>query len=100
MKKTRRTDRAGSPIALRIPISRVLSVTTIVSVLTMLNAATTTISSRMTLIPSFSSLSAWKSELFCSCQSRVKYGKPRRSASDRAMSAARASGRRAHLDAR
>ena len=62
------------PIARRMPISRVLSATTIVSVLTMLNAATSTISNRMTPMPSFSSLSAWNSELFCSCQSTVRYG--------------------------
>jgi hypothetical protein len=56
--ETRRMDLDGRPIALRIPISRVLSVTTIVRVLTMLKAATITISSRITPIPSFSSLSA------------------------------------------
>ena len=57
-----------------MPISRVLSATTIVSVPTMLNAATRMMSSRMNVMPSFSSLSAWKSELFCSCQSSVRYG--------------------------
>ena len=57
-KKMRRIDAAVIPIAFRMPISRVLSRTTIVSVLMMLNAATTTMSSRITPIPSFSSLSA------------------------------------------
>ena len=64
-KNTRRIERAGIPIARRIPISCVLSVTTMISVLMMLNAATSTISSRITAIPSFSSLSALNSELFC-----------------------------------
>ena len=66
---------AGSPIAFRMPISRVLSRTTIVSVLTMLNAATITMRLRITDMPSFSSESALNSELFCSCQSTVWYGK-------------------------
>ena len=47
-KNTRRIDVAGIPIARRMPISRVLSVTTMISVLMMLNAATSTMSSRMT----------------------------------------------------
>ena len=50
-KNTRRMDRAGIPIARRMPISLVLSVTTMISVLMMLNAATSTISSRMTDMP-------------------------------------------------
>ena len=57
-KKIRRMDAAGIPIARRMPISFVLSATTIVSVPTMLNAATRMISSRMSVIPSFSSFSA------------------------------------------
>ena len=71
-RKMRRIEAAGIPIARRMPISFVLSVTTIVSVPTMLNAATTMIRVRMKVIPSFSSLSAWKSELFCDCQSSVR----------------------------
>ena len=73
-RKIRRTDREANPIALRMPISRVLSFTTMVSVLTMLNAATSTMSSRITRIASFSSLSAWKSCEFTSCQSSTRYG--------------------------
>ena len=57
-RKMRRIDAAGIPIARRIPISFVLSETTMVSVPTMLNAATTMISIRMNDMPSFSSFSA------------------------------------------
>ena len=71
-RKIRRIDDAGIPIARRMPISFVLSATTIVSVLTMLNAATRITSIRISVIPSFSSLSAWNSELFCACQSSVR----------------------------
>jgi hypothetical protein len=45
---------------LRIPISRVLSATTMMSVLMMLNAATSTMRKRMTAMASFSSFSAPK----------------------------------------
>ncbi len=64
-KKIRRIDLAGIPIARKMPISRVLSVTTMISVLMMLNAATSTMSNRITDMPSFSSLSALNSGLFC-----------------------------------
>ena len=57
-KKIRRIEPDGIPIALRIPISLVLSATTMVSVLTILKAATRTIRRRITPIPSFSSFSA------------------------------------------
>ena len=59
------------PIARRIPISRVLSRTTIVSVPTTLNAATTQMRKTMSPIPNFSSFKAEKSERFCDCQSMV-----------------------------
>ena len=60
---------AGMPIARRMPISRVLSVTTMISVLMMLNAATSTISSRMSAIAELLELERLNSELFCCCQS-------------------------------
>ena len=61
-------------MARRMPISLVWSPTTIVSVLTMLNAATSTISSRITAIASFSSFRAEKSDAFWVDQSSARYG--------------------------
>src|SRR6478672_2194059 len=62
-RKIHRIADAVIPIARRMPISRVLSATTIVNVPTMLNAATRMTSIRMSVMPSFSSRSAWNSEL-------------------------------------
>ena len=66
---TRPMPRAVSPIARRMPISRVLSATTIVRVPTMLNAATIMMMQMMSPMPSFSSSSAEKSCAFWACQS-------------------------------
>ena len=65
-----------SPIAFRIPISLVRLTTTITRVLTMLNAATSTISETITPMANFSSLSAEKSWRFVSVHGRTTYGHP------------------------
>src|SRR5882762_9959176 len=76
MQRTRIRRVRCIPIAMRMPISRVLSRTTIVSVPTTLNAATTQIKKTTRPIASFSSFSAENSERFWSCQSSARYGYP------------------------
>src|SRR4029077_12049942 len=73
-RKIRRIDACLSPIASRMPISRVLSRTTIVRVPTTLNAATTQMRNTTNAIASFSSFKAENSEAFCDCQSSARYG--------------------------
>ena len=75
------------------------SITTITSVATMLNAATSTMSSRTMKYTVFSSLMAEKRLWFISFQSRTRYGKPSRAAMARgdAVGALEIVG--AHLDA-
>ena len=63
IRKIRPTAGAVIPIARRMPISRVLSATTMVSVLTMLNAATSMMKKMIRPIASFSSLSALNESL-------------------------------------
>ena len=71
-RKTRATAGEVSPIARRMPISFVLSVTTIVSVPTMLNAATTMMKKIISPMASFSSWSALKRLTFWVCQSSAR----------------------------
>ena len=59
-------------MARRMPISRVLSVTTIVSVPTMLNAATTMMKKIISPMASFSSCSALNRLAFWVCQSSAR----------------------------
>ena len=71
-RKTRATAGDVSPIARRMPISRVLSATTIVRVPTMLNAATTMMKKIISPMASFSSWSALNRLAFCVCQSSAR----------------------------
>jgi len=73
-RKIRLIERCLSPMARRMPISRVLSRTTIVRVPTTLNAATTQMRNTTKAMASFSSFKAEKSDWFCVCQSSARYG--------------------------
>ena len=73
-RKIRATAGDVSPIARRMPISRVLSATTMVRVPTMLNAATTMMKKIISPMASFSSWSALKRLAFWVCQSSERYG--------------------------
>jgi hypothetical protein len=64
MTKTRPIPLAVSPMARRMPISRVFSATTIVRVPTMLNAATIMMMQMIRPMPSLSSSTAEKSWAF------------------------------------
>src|SRR5439155_10593901 len=67
---------AAPPQHSTLSLHDALPISTMVSVPTTLKAATTQIRNTTSPIASFSSLSAEKSERFCSCQSSARYGYP------------------------
>ena len=72
IRNTRPTAGEVSPMARRMPISFVLSVTTMVRVPTMLKAATTMMKKIISPMASFSSWSALKRFAFWVCQSSAR----------------------------
>ena len=87
--KMRMMRPGDAPSVRRMAMSASLSVTTMISVETMLKAATATISVRITNITVFSVFRARKKLAWCWVQSRIQNPPPRLRARSRAMRGAR-----------